>query len=66
MGILGPPNTAKQGKAQNDKSTLFYPPTAEPMDHVVAALAGVEDPLFHPDAAAQPMHAGAEQVAPVW
>ena len=22
-----PPNTAKQGKTQNDKSTLFYPPT---------------------------------------
>ena len=27
LGILGPPNTAKQGKTQNDKSTLFYPPT---------------------------------------
>ena len=24
--ILGPPNTAKQRKTQNDKSTLFYPP----------------------------------------
>ena len=24
--ILGPSNTAKQGKTQNDKSTLFYPP----------------------------------------
>ena len=27
--ILGPPNTAKQGKTQNDKSTLLYPPTPE-------------------------------------
>ena len=26
LGILGLPNTAKQGKTQNDKSTLFYPP----------------------------------------
>ena len=24
--MFGPPNTAKQGKTQNDKSTLFYPP----------------------------------------
>ena len=24
---MGPPNTAKQGKTQNDKSTLFCPPT---------------------------------------
>ena len=27
LGILGPPNTAKQGETQNDKSTLFCPPT---------------------------------------
>ena len=27
LGNLGPPNTAKHGKTQNDKSTLFYPPT---------------------------------------
>ena len=27
LDILGPPNAAKQGKTQNDKSTLFYPPT---------------------------------------
>ena len=27
LGILGPPNTAKQRKTQNDKSTLFCPPT---------------------------------------
>ena len=27
LAILGPPNTAKQGKRQNDKSTLLYPPT---------------------------------------
>ena len=27
LGILRPPNTAKQGKTQNDKSTLFCPPT---------------------------------------
>ena len=25
-GYLGTPNTAKQGKAENDTSTLFYPP----------------------------------------
>ena len=27
LGILGPPNTAKQEKTQNDKWTLFCPPT---------------------------------------
>ena len=27
LGILGPPNTVKQGKAQSDKSTLFCPPS---------------------------------------
>ena len=27
MGILRPRNTVKQGRTQNDKSTLFYPPT---------------------------------------
>ena len=27
LGILGPSNTAKQWKMQNDKSTLLYPPT---------------------------------------
>ena len=26
LGILRPPNAAKKGKTQNDKSTLFYPP----------------------------------------
>ena len=26
LGILGPPNTAKQGKRKRDKSTLFPPP----------------------------------------
>ena len=26
-GYLGTPNTAKQGQTQNDKSTLFWPPT---------------------------------------
>ena len=30
LGISGPPNTAKQGKTQNDKSTLFCPPTEDP------------------------------------
>ena len=29
-GYLEPQNTAKQGKHENDKSTLFYPPTANP------------------------------------
>ena len=28
---MGPTNTAKQGKTQNDKSTLFYPPTGPPI-----------------------------------
>ena len=26
LGLLKPPNTTKQGKTQNDKSTLFTPP----------------------------------------
>ena len=26
LGILGPPNTVKERKTQNDKSTLLYPP----------------------------------------
>ena len=30
LGILGAPNTAKQGKTQNDKSALFYPFTPPP------------------------------------
>ena len=28
LGSLKPPSTAKQGKTENDKSTLFYPPTS--------------------------------------
>ena len=30
LGILQPQNTVKQGKRENDKSTLFYPPTMTP------------------------------------
>ena len=26
LGVLGPPDAAKQGKTENDKSTLLYPP----------------------------------------
>ena len=41
LSILGPPNTAKQGKTQNDKSTLFYPPTLPPL-----LLSFYPDPLI--------------------